>query len=202
MKVPIELCEFALQVALVPPDDWEAFMAAAAKHVKGTPANMAHAVNAFANQWTRNKRAPNNYVAALVALLDPEKRDRLTAQSWTVKKWVQGKRAEMLKAAGREAERLRLAAIEAAAAELLALAPEVQRQWLDDTAHALAYLEDGGSVLAAHGLNAVQAARHEMRTRRLVVCGGLAQTDLGCALAAAHSKQSLERMLTAWVIVG
>jgi hypothetical protein len=177
-------------------------MAAAAKHVKGGPANIAHAVNAFANQWTRNKRAPNNYVAALVALLDPAKRDRLNAQSWTVKKWVQGKRAEMLKAAGREAERLRLAAIEAAATELLVLAPDVQRQWLDEAARALLDLEEAGSKLAPHGWHAVQAARHELRTRRLMACGGRTQTDLGCALAAAHRKQSLERMLTAWVHTG
>lgn len=203
--LPPEMREFATTVALVPPEDWDAFTAAAAKHALGTPENMAHALNAFANQWTRKHRVPNSHVAALMALLNPARRDRLTAQSWTVKKWVQGNRAAMVKAAQVEAVRRRHDAIHLSCKSFLGQPRTEQAADFDLAAGALLALAEPGQPLKPHATNgwhAVQIARDESRRRALVPGGGMTATDLGCALAWAHKCGTLEKALTDWVHAG
>jgi hypothetical protein len=201
MNLPPELRAFAITVALVPPDQWDAFVVAAGRHVSGTPDNVAHAVNAFANQWTRKQRAPNSHVAALLALLDPAKRDRLTAQSWTVKKWVHGNRAAMIKAAAQEATRRWHERINSGCKEFLALPQAEQAAALDAAARALLDLVDtkeGLLLPATTGWQVVQATRDAARRRVLIPCGGLSTTDLGGALVMAHKTGTLETLLTEW----
>lgn len=203
MNIPPELDHFAVQVALVPPDQWDSFKAAAGRHALGTAANMAHAVNAFANQWTRKQRVPNSHVAALLALLDPAKRDRLNAQSWTVKKWVAGNRAGMLKAARLEAQRRFHARVVELARAFMARAMDERVTLLDMAmGHLAATVAQRytNPVAAAH--SAVVQTRGTMRWRTVAVGDGRMATDWGAAIAEAHNAGTLEKLLTEWETAG
>lgn len=123
MDLPDEVFEFAERVALVDRGDFEQFVKIAVARGR-TPEDVAHVLNAYVNQWIRKAATPTNPVGALIALLEPSKRDRLNSGSWTIKKWVKGKRADMLKAAEAERKKQLAKLIADGAAKFLSRTPE------------------------------------------------------------------------------
>lgn len=129
MKLPEEVYEFADQVAVLDRGDFDQFLSVCTARGK-TPDDVAHVLNAYVNQWIRKSASPRNPVGALVALLEPEKRDRLNSGSWTIKKWVAGKRADMLKAAERERKKKFAELISAGAGKFVRRTPEERSDML------------------------------------------------------------------------
>lgn len=131
MELPPEVYEFAEAVALIERDVFEQFVKTARGRGRSN-ADIAHALNAYANQWTRKRSLPRNPVGALLTLLQPEKRDRLNSGSWTIKKWVNGKRSKMRQEAQKTKERERVREWDALAAEFARLSVEERDRLLGE----------------------------------------------------------------------